>query len=132
MAITLNYLKSDYPWSSPNHLIIRLQRKEELTNATLSERVAERLSMNAVDVRNTLDLFLEQIKNELQKGQVVRLGDLGRFHINVRSKTSETEEGVTPATFVQKRLDFTQGTGFTLRLERLEVDKLIPKEGKSI
>ncbi|NCC11287.1 MAG: DNA-binding protein [Bacteroidia bacterium] len=74
-------------------------------------RIAERSSFSIGELRGTITEFLLEIKNLLEMGQIVALGDLGRFRLTiVTSKPTAEEKDFTAAGCIGKaRVRFFPG-----------------------
>jgi integration host factor subunit beta len=57
---------------------------KKLTKADVIDAVYQKTGMNRKEIRNVVDLFLEEIKNTLVKGMCIELRGFGTFEVRVR------------------------------------------------
>ena len=59
---------------------------QTLTKEKLSEKVQSQLNVSSSDAKNYLELLLEQIKLELEKGKDVKISGFGKWSVRVKKK----------------------------------------------
>ena len=62
------------------------EKSNTLTKEKVSEQFQQKLGFSTKDARDFLELFLEQLKDELEKGNPVKISGFGKW--TIRSKTS--------------------------------------------
>lgn len=62
----------------------------------LATAVSERCSLRRADVHGVLVALMDIIPNLLMEGNVISLGSLGSFYVNVKSEGSETRKDYNP------------------------------------
>ena len=61
----------------------------------IAEAIQTNCTVHRADVLAVLASLEEQVVNQLLAGNTVRLGQLGSFHLTLKSRPSETEDKVT-------------------------------------
>lgn len=70
-------------------------------------RKIEKIStMSGGDIKGVVYTLVDVIRDELQDGKIVRLGDLGDFRISLSSEGHENEEDVSAASIKSARVLF--------------------------
>ena len=98
--------------------------------ASLCEIIADRSAATAGDVKLVLDGLLFVVKQKLQDGQTIQLGDLGYFQAVLGSKGSPTKKELVR----RPRVVFRPGKTLLelakkLKVERMVLDKNEPDSG---
>lgn len=102
--------------------------------ASLCEIIADRSAATAGDVKLVLDGLLFVVKQKLQDGQTIQLGDLGYFQAVLGSKGSPTKKEFTIDLVRRPRVVFRPGKTLLelakkLKVERMVLDKNEPDSG---
>jgi len=79
------------------------------TMDTLCETIADRSTATSGDVKLVLDGLLFVMKQKIQEGQIVQLGDLGYFQASLGSSGVENEEDFTADLIKKRRIVFRPG-----------------------
>ena len=100
----------------------------------LCEIIADRSAATAGDVKLVLDGLLFVVKQKLQDGQTIQLGDLGYFQAVLGSKGSPTKKEFTTDLVRRPRVVFRPGKTLLelakkLKVERMVLDKNEPDSG---
>ena len=61
------------------------EQSNTLTKEKVSEQFQQKLGFSAKDAREHLEILLEQIKNELEKGNSVKISGFGKWTIRSKS-----------------------------------------------
>ena len=61
---------------------------------------------------------------ELENGNIVRLGNIGNFQIGITSTGSETPKAVTATKITKAKVNFRSGKSFNKMLKNLEYKKM--------
>jgi len=75
----------------------------------LSDEVAEKSSLTRGDCYNVIQNFLSSIKKALNKGDIVKLDDLGTFRITLSSSGKDASEDLSSVDIKRARIRFTPG-----------------------
>lgn len=89
----------------------------------LAKDIAEISTVSTVDTMAVLEALLTLIPRELNKGNIVELGDLGSFWLRARSEGAETAETVTGRNISRLIPDFKPGKEFKQVLTTVEFEK---------
>lgn len=76
---------------------------------TLAQQISQRSTVNTIDTIAVLEGLLQVIPEQLQLGNLVRLGDLGSMRLSISSEGSEREEEVTAANIKKSKIIFRPG-----------------------
>jgi len=61
-----------------------LRRSGKFTKAELIDAMYEKTGMNRTDIRSTIDLIIDEMKEALTRRQVIELRGFGTFEVKVR------------------------------------------------
>lgn len=89
----------------------------------LAGRIAQISTVSSVDTMAVLEALLTVVPDELGRGQIVELGDLGSFRLTFESTGEETAEAVNAANIVDAKPRFTPGKLFKKALAGLDYQK---------
>lgn len=91
-----------------------------LTKADIAERLTEKLNIDRQESKVLVELFFEEIRVALEKGDVVKLSGFGNFAI--RDKTSRPgrnpKTGENVAITARRVVTFRPGIKFRERIEK--------------
>lgn len=59
---------------------------QTLTKEKLSEKIQAQLNLSSSEAKNYLELLLEQVKLELEKGKDVKISGFGKWSVRVKKK----------------------------------------------
>lgn len=89
----------------------------------LAERMAAISTLSTVDTMAALEAFLQIVPQELNKGNIVDLGDFGSFWLRIKSEGSNTEAEVNKSRIVMLKTYFRPGKEFQKVLKNAEFKK---------
>jgi nucleoid DNA-binding protein len=55
-----------------------------ITKKELADKIAEKLNLNQLDVKNVIEDFIKNVKDELKSGNRIEIRDFGVFEIKIR------------------------------------------------
>lgn len=87
----------------------------------LATAVSERCSLRRADVHGVLVALMDLIPNELLKGNIVSLGDLGSFYVSVKSEGSKTEEELLPSMVTGHKIQYVPTKELKKKLRMIDV-----------
>lgn len=87
----------------------------------LSADISDRCSLRKSDVQGVLIALMEIMPKELCKGNMVSLGELGTFFVNVKSEGAETPEDLSAASVRGFRLVHLPTKKFKKHLRQIDV-----------
>jgi nucleoid DNA-binding protein len=90
----------------------------------IAKQIAERSSLNQMDVRSTIEGFLQIIPDVLIDGYIVDLGDFGNMWLQVKAGSSETAEDYHSSLIEGLKVNFRPGKLFKVVLNDAEFVKL--------
>ena len=93
--------------------------------ASLCEIIADRSAATAGDVKLVLDGLLFVVKQKLQDGQTIQLGDLGYFQAVLGSKGSPTKKEFTTDLVRRPRVVFRPGKTLLELAKKLKVERMV-------
>lgn len=97
----------------------------------MSMRIEKACTVTRADVMAVLIALEDTIVEGLQRGEIVRMGEIGTFQIGLRGKGAETEAGYNVSLIHKAKINFRPGVALTSILPGLsfaKVDKLPVKK----
>lgn len=91
----------------------------------LCDIIADRSAATAGDVKLVLDGLLFVVKQKLQDGQTIQLGDLGYFQAVLGSKGASTKKEFTPDMVRRPRITFRPGKALLELAKKLKVERMM-------
>jgi len=89
----------------------------------ISDQIANASTVSPPDIAAVLKSLLNQIPQELSRGNVVDLGDFGSFWLKTKSEGSETAEEVRSSNVHTLRPRFYPGKKFKEVLDKITFEK---------
>ena len=90
----------------------------------IAKQIAERSSLNEMDILSVIEGFLQIVPECLADGYSVGLGEFGKFSVNAKSKPTETEEAFNAGNIEGVRPNFRPGKLFVKELSKLDYKKI--------
>ncbi len=81
----------------------------EMTLENLTKILEKRSTVSGADLRAVVYGIVDAVKDSLEDGKIVRLGDLGSLRMSLKSKGEATEEDVTSFSIEGVKFIFTPG-----------------------
>ncbi|MCV9388133.1 HU family DNA-binding protein [Reichenbachiella ulvae] len=95
----------------------------ELDIDQLTKSIERTSTVNGADIRAVLYSLVEVASEELSRGNIVRLGDLGSMRVSISSEGLPTEEEVTANAIKSSKVLFTPGKRLKEMQKVLEYQK---------
>jgi predicted histone-like DNA-binding protein len=89
----------------------------------LTKRIEKISTVSGADIRAVLYALVDVITEELDEGQITRLGDLGSLRVSISSEGFEKEEEVTLNAIKGAKVIFTPGIKLKAMLQALKYAK---------
>ncbi|MFA8299471.1 MAG: HU family DNA-binding protein [Hyphomicrobiales bacterium] len=89
----------------------------------ISEEIADRSSLNIMDILATIEGFLQVIPKHLADGHIIDLGDFGSFRVTGRSEGVEEEKDFNSSNFKGLKVSFRPGRLFQKELDYCKFEK---------
>lgn len=88
--------------------------------------IEKRSTVSSADVKAVLDALQYEIKNALEDGKSVRLGDLGSFRPTIASRSAGSAEEFLPSNIKAVRVQFTPSSKLKsdLALDRVSIQRV--------
>lgn len=83
---------------------------EYMTLDDIAENISRECTVTVHDIKAVLSALEEQIIIALQAGRSVRFGDLGSFHVTLKSKGTDTKEEFTTANIERVMVRFIKSS----------------------
>ncbi len=109
---------------SPKKAYAKAQASKILEFDMLCKRVAHGCTCTKADVSAVLIASVEEMQNALQDGEIVVLGELGRFQTQVSSHPAVTEEQFTNTQIKGARISFKPGKALRDALATMSYQKV--------
>ena len=87
------------------------------------DELADDSTLTTVDLMAVLEGFLQNIPQEISKGNIVDLGDFGSFKLQIKTSGSETADAVTASNITNVLVQFRPGKDFKKTLKLTEFKK---------
>lgn len=94
----------------------------------LSEEIADRSSLNRMDVMSTVEGFLQILPKILCDGYTLDLGEFGKFTLRGKSEGVEHAEDFNSTHFTGVKVNFRPGKLFSKELKSIEYEKIAKEE----
>lgn len=88
---------------------------------SLAIAVAERCSLKRADVHGVLVGLMDIIPNELLKGNIISLGQLGSFYVTVKSDGADSVEELTPGMVKGSKIQYRPTKELKKKLRMIDV-----------
>ena len=95
----------------------------ELSLAELTKAIEKISTVSGADIRAVLYALVDVAIDNLAKGTIVRLGDLGSLRVSLSSEGQDTADDVTAATVKNTKVIFTPGTRIKEMLDTTKFQK---------
>jgi len=89
----------------------------------LADLISKRTSLSRPDVYAVIIAMVEVIIDELKEGNMVQMGKLGSFAINIKSEGAESEEKFTPTLIKGAKLVYRAGNELKAMLKTLKFER---------
>lgn len=90
---------------------------------TLAKEIAEITTVSVPDAIAVLESLVMIIPRHIEKGEIVRLGELGSLRITINSEGSDTAEAVNASNVKKAKYRFTPGSELQQTLKLLKYSK---------
>lgn len=101
-----------------------LNAKGRRTMRYIAKQIAERSSLNQMDVLSTIEGFLQIIPETLIDGYIVDLGDFGNMWLQAKAGSAEAAEDYHSSLIEGLKVNFRPGKLFKAELNDAEFVKL--------
>ena len=108
-----------------------VQANGEVNLREMAERIQQTCTVHKSDVFAVLVALEDTITDALKNGEIVRLGDLGTFHMGFSSKGALTEEDYNDSLIKKARINFRPGMALAGILTSLTYQKVEVKSSKA-
>ena len=110
----------------PGKFYAQVQARGEMGIREIAERIQRECTLTRADTIAVLTALEDVVSEGLQRGEIVRLGELGSLQVSVSGQGVEKEEEYNDGLIERKRILFRPGrtlrdTLSTLSFERVEV-----------
>ena len=108
-----------------------VQASGDINLREMSERIQQTCTVHKSDVFAVLVALEDVITEALQRGEIVRLGDIGTLQIGISSKGAMTEEEWEESLIKKARINFRPGMALAGILTSLTYQKVEVKSSKA-
>lgn len=126
--MSVNYSVSqqshDFSGNGVKLFYARSQSKGVFNFNRLCKRISDRCTATKADVMAALEGCIYVMKEALEDGNIVKLGDFGSFQLSVSSKGAESEKDFTSSNITSVKVNFRPGTEITELYHNLEFNKV--------
>jgi len=125
MTVKFNVVERGNPGNpeAPKKFYPSVTSSGRVTLRELAKEISRISTVSSVDTLAVLEALLTLIPEELQRGNVVELGDFGNFWLKNNSEGADTAEAVTAAQITNLLPRFNPGKEFKKVLDAIEFEK---------
>jgi len=98
----------------------QMKSREVATLEEICDSIGKRCTVTKPDIMAVIAALEETTIESLQSGQITRLGDLGSFHLTLRSKGTETEKEFHCSMIKVPCIRFTPGKSLKRAMKSVE------------
>lgn len=95
----------------------------ELTLTKLTKNIEKISTVNGADIRAVVYAMVDVMRDSLEDGQIVRLGELGSLRVSIGSNGEATEADVSSKSIKSAKTVFTPGKNLKEMLKTLKFEK---------
>jgi len=114
----------------PEKFYARAQSRAVINEDRLASDIAFAASLTKGDVANVLRVMPRFMKQYLEDGDMVDLGELGKFQYQVMSEGAYTREEFKHYNIKRAKLHFRPGKALLESISKLEFEEVIPLKAK--
>ena len=123
-------MKNPLRLEEPEKFYARAQSRSTITEDRIADDIAYATSLTKGDVANVLRVLPRFMKKYLEDGDIIDLGDLGKFQYQVMSKGAFTREEFTHYNIRKAKLQYRPSMAIKESLENLEFEEVISLKAK--
>jgi predicted histone-like DNA-binding protein len=116
--------KFDLSGKGSNKFYARAQSSGEISFKKLCSRISDRSTVTKADVMAALEGCIYIIKDALDEGKIVRLGDFGSFQLSLSSEGTVTEKEFNSSNITGVKIQFRPGKDIKELYKSLEFRKV--------
>ena len=121
--------------NDPPKYYAQAQARGDVSIREMAERIQATCTVHKTDVYAVLVALEDVVKEAIQNGEIVRLGDLCTLQVSLSGKGSVTEEDYTPSLIKKKRINFRPGKVLANAMASLNFTKVeikYPKDEEEV
>jgi len=127
---SVSELKNPLRREEPPRYYAKAQVREVIEMDRIAREMAQGSSLSEGDIYNVLRNLPGYVTTHLADGDLVDLGNLGRFQFQLTSKGAETREEFTFRNIERARIQFRPGRLMTQVLDNLQYEEVISVKEK--
>lgn len=126
MSIPFNVIAKHNPQkrNQPKKFYASAQSSGEADFRRLAKEIAEITTVSLPDAIASLESLVMIIPRHIERGEIVRLGELGSLRVSISSEGSEKEAEVNASNIKKARYVFTPGNELQQTLKTLKYSKV--------
>ena len=134
MSILINTIQKTNPQkqNQPAKFYAVAQSRGEVNFRDMAKEIAEITTVSVPDAVAVLESLVMIIPRHIEKGEIVRLGELGSLRITINSEGSETAEEVNASKVKKANYRFSPGEELQQTLKILKYSKGKKEEGPAV
>jgi predicted histone-like DNA-binding protein len=101
-----------------------LQKNHTTTTRQFATEISKRTGLSTSDAMASIEAFLDLITDRTLEGKIVRLGDFGKFSINISSQGVDNADDLNVTHIKGNSLQFRPGKVVTQKLVGAEYKKI--------
>jgi len=122
MAVNYKVIPKRNPQSSadPPKFHASINSKGRRDARFIAKQIAERSSLNEMDILSVIEGFLQILPECLADGYSVNLGEFGSYTLTAKSNPTETEEDFNASRIESVKVNFREGKLFKKEISQLD------------
>ncbi|BDD08882.1 DNA-binding protein [Fulvitalea axinellae] len=109
---------------APKKFYAKAVKTGDVSLRDLSKEMIQQSTISSADAMAVLEMLTQLVTKHIQNGRIVRLGDLGNFRLNIKSRGEETEDKVSANSIIGQKVIFTPGSEFKDLLKLTKFEKV--------
>lgn len=134
--MTINYKavarKNPRDTEAPAQYYASINSKGKRTIRYIAKEIADRSSLNEMDILSVIEGFLQIVPKTLIDGYTVDLGEFGNMRLTAKSEAAEKLEDLTVSHINGVKVSFRPGKLFKNELAKAEFVKMAAEKGELV
>ena len=128
IAYSVNSKINPIQLDAPGRYYATAKSSGDVTLKQLGKEIAQRSTVNHADTLAVLEVLTQLLGDHIANGDIVRLGDFGRFNISLKSIGAENQAAFTSKNIEKAKINFRPGKDLQDTLKTLTYKKVSQAE----
>jgi len=125
LKYSLAEMKNPLNENEPAKFYAKSQIRDKVNLNRIAEEISYATTLTDGDVLNVLRALIHKVKEHLADGDLVDLGELGKFQYQISSTGALKRESFTPANIRKVKIQFRPGSMLKPQLGNLSFERVI-------